>query len=73
MPALDTSAGIDMSGMFEGCTNLVCLTSLNTTLATGQRGGLFDSCFALTAPNSLEQTDLTDSNGAVYVNASPCP
>ncbi len=81
-PNLET---VDLSGlvltnltnvraMFSNCTKLRCITNLDTTLVTGVgKIDLFTNCTALVAPNATEQSDLTDGDGAVYVNTNPCP
>ncbi len=73
---LDTSMLPAMTGsmarMFYQCYDLVCITALNTTNAS-DKADMFVSCNSLTAPDTAAQADLTDSNGADWVNQNSCP
>ena len=55
------------------CVKLTCIDEIDSELAPNKRHLMFDNTPLLTAPNASEQADLIDSNGAVYVNAGPCP
>ncbi len=58
--------------MFNGCTNLTCISKLDTTNSLN-KDNMFSGTPALLHPNALEQSDLTDVNGANWVNGNPCP
>ncbi len=63
----------DMHEMFYGCSNLICLTNLNTTAVDElKRSYLFRDCSSLIQPDATTQADLTDTNGANWANTNNC-
>ena len=74
LPAINTVSGLQFAGMFENCTSLVCLSTLNTSNATVNPASLFSNTPLLVAPNGTEQTSLaTVPPGLDYTNGSACP
>ena len=68
----DMSKVTDTSFMFSGCTSLQCITNIDTTAVTNKTN-MFYNCPALTAPDATAQADITDADGANWVNPNPCP
>ena len=68
---VDFSSCYDMNFIFAGCADLVCVTNLDTTSST-DKSGMFDGCTSLVQPDATAQADLTDSDGANWVNPNPC-
>lgn len=63
---------INFSWTWHSCTSLICINKIDTTSATN-KSSMFDNCPALAHPDTIEQADLTDTNGANWVNPNPCP
>ncbi len=61
-----------ISNMFKDCTSLVCIDQLDTAPKPWTLD-LFLNCTSLVQPDAAAQTDLTDGDGATWVNANPCP
>ncbi len=57
--------------MFKNCTSLKCISGIDTRLSTS-RWDMFTNCPAMIQPGALERTDITDRDGAVWVNGSAC-
>ena len=76
-PSIDTSSTLQMHSTWRECTSLVCLTNLDTVHAQTTTNGTIELMLyntpALVQPDSTAIADLTDSNGANWVNANPCP
>jgi len=73
---LDTALGENFNNMFRNCVSLQCLGGIDTrnqTIMIAGASGMFENCPLLTAPDATEQADLTDANGALYVNPNTCP
>ncbi len=68
----NTSNVTNMRSLFVNCTNLQCITNLDTTGAT-DKSDMFTNCSALVAPDATAQADLTDADGADWVNPNACP
>ena len=75
IPAIDTSKGTSFTSMFKNCTKLKCITQLDTRagMQSEDKREMFLNCDALTSPSLAEQTDLSDTDGALYINPYPCP
>ena len=76
MPAINSISGDLFTSTFEGCSNLVCLTSIDTTgiISTPQAADMFLGCTSLVAPTAGEQTTMTTFPVALaYVNGGVCP
>ena len=58
--------------MFDGCTKLTCLTSIDTRLATSTPN-MFQGCTALTAPSTAEQALIAATPGIAWTNSGSCP
>ncbi len=69
---LDTTSADDMSGMLQDCLLLKCLTGLDTRSATNKTD-LFTNCPVMAEPDAASITDLTDADGASWVNGGTCP
>ncbi len=66
------NANVNMATMFSGCVDLICLDAINTETAT-DKTDMFNACNSLEHPTPTEVTDLTDANGANYMNGGTCP
>ena len=62
----------NMSKIFYKNHDLVCIDLLDTTNAT-DKTNMFYECNNLIAPDVTTQDDLTDADGAEWVNPNPCP
>ncbi len=78
--SLDLTGLILSSGwaryMFQGCSNLVCISNINTVgLQIGEypKEDMFENCTALVQPDAAAQIDITDTDGADWVNPGTCP
>ena len=70
--SFDTSNVTNTEDMFNHCTSLECITNLDTTSATNKIN-MFKNCTALVQPDAAAQADLTDDDGANWVNPNACP
>ena len=70
LTGLDMSNTVNCEGMFYGCSSLECITNLNTTNANS-KSGMFKNCDNLQQPDAAAQADLTDEDGADWVNPNP--
>ncbi len=72
---VNTSNVVGMFAMFADCSSLVCIDAIDTITAVGIDGvtDMFTGCTALVQPDAAAQTDLTDGDGAAWINANPCP
>lgn len=68
---VDFSQCSDMSELFYGCGSLACITNIDTTHAD-YKDGMFTGCDSLVQPDSTAVSDLTDSDGAAWVNPGVC-
>ncbi len=58
---------------FDGCTALTCITNIDSTSPVTDKDFMFRDTPALIQPDTTSQTDITDADGANWVNANPCP
>ncbi len=68
----DSSGVTDTSYMFQGCSTLTCIDKIDTTASTNKTD-MFKSCTILVQPDAAAITDITDADGASWVNGSACP
>jgi len=61
-----------MVGMFYEDNSLLCITNLDTTNVT-EKTHMFSGCTSLVQPDATAQADLTDDDGADWVNPNACP
>ncbi len=71
----DTVMITDFNSIFKDCILLECISGLNTTNAVDAlaKTDMFTNCPALVNPTAAEITDLSDTDGAAYVNTADCP
>ncbi len=77
-PSLQTLGGADFSKattinyLLVNNSKLTCVGGTIDTTAATTKLGAFDGCTALLQPDSAAQADLTDANGALWVNGGAC-
>ncbi len=72
LTSFDTSITTMFRSMFLDCTSLVCITNLDTTNGTN-RTNMFNNTPLLLNPDATAQADITDTDGANWVNPGTCP
>ena len=72
LTSFDTSNVTSMVGMFYEDNSLLCITNLDTTNVT-EKTHMFSGCTSLVQPDATAQADLTDDDGADWVNPNACP
>ena len=68
---VDFSQCSDMSELFYYCHALECITNIDTRNVVYGRD-IFYECDSLVQPDSAAVSDITDSDGAVWVNPDAC-
>ncbi len=71
-PNWDMSNSTSHVEIFLGCTDLQCISHLNTTSST-DKTDMFLNTPALAQPDATTRTDLTDAGGANWTNSGSCP
>ncbi len=61
------------NSIFSGCTDLTCITNIDTSKWGAQKDNMFVGCNALIQPDIAAINDLTDSDGANWTNPGACP
>jgi len=68
---INTAACETFTYMFNECTDLVCLSSMDTTSDT-LHDRIFENCTSLSQPDAQAQSDLRNNN-VIWTNAGTCP
>lgn len=71
LEGVDFSQCTDMYRVFYNCQNLECITNIDTRGVT-TKTEMFYGCDSLIQPDSAAVSDITDSDGAVWVNPDVC-